>query len=54
MHSQEQMRKKAEARAEAIHHHQHSAVDGKHDDMPQAERMYSKPNSYEESMERGK
>lgn len=26
-HSAEQMRKKASARAEAIHHHQHSAVD---------------------------
>ncbi len=39
-HSPEQSRKKAEARAEAMHHHKNMAVDGKHDDMPMHERMY--------------
>ena len=39
-HSSEQMRKKAEARMESMHHMHHSAVDGKHDDMQRHEYMY--------------
>jgi hypothetical protein len=41
------MRKKMEARAEAMHHHQHSAVDGEHHDMRRDHEMYQnheKPN----------
>jgi len=51
MHSPEQMKKKAEARAEALHHHMHSAVDGKHHDMKTNEHMYKLP--HEEHMEKG-
>ena len=39
-HSPEHNRKKAMARAEALHHYHNSAVDGKHNDMPHAQRMY--------------
>lgn len=58
-HSPEHHRKKAEARAEALHHYHHSAIDGKHDDMPHAERMYAEPTKrhpasrYEKDMEEG-
>lgn|GEM_PF-4779924 len=34
------MRKKSQARNEALHHYNNSAVDGKHDDMPRHEQMY--------------
>lgn len=39
-HSAEQMKKKASARAEAIHHMMHSAVDGKRQAAPMSEPMY--------------
>lgn len=42
MHSPEQMRKKAQAMTESVHHHKHSAVDGKHHDMKREEMMYRK------------
>lgn len=55
MHSPEHQRKKAAARAEALHHFHNSAVDGKHDDMKTNEHMYKMPHEskYEEKMEEG-
>ncbi len=53
MHSDEQMRKKEMARAEAFHHMHRSAVDGEHHDMPRHEEMY-RGNGYERKMEEGK
>ena len=51
MHSPEQMKKKAEARADALHHHENSAVDGPHRDMPTHERMYQGDQYSKEDLE---
>lgn len=55
-HSPEQMRKKADARAESLHHMHNSAVDGPHHDMKTNEHMYKihgEPSQYEKDMEEG-
>lgn len=46
-HSNEQNRKKAEARAESLHQLHNSAVDGPHHDMKTNEHMYSVPKESE-------